>query len=321
MGTRTYSRRGANGERVPVSTPELGRLRPLSRAKMSALDSLIKSKDKLPPTTTNGEPTSPSIGGFASEHATHLNGELMRQIYEAQGFDGKPEVVSIEEYAKRVADNDAAGLYLNKIMFSRAVSRDSNMDDLFYGEKHHAPRQSGWFGTGTYFQLPFPSIGVETNWEAKWLLNRVAAVYGKRLPEYRDSSGQPMDTWRAEAKQRRGAIMLGLLKPDAKTNSEFSGSETRFNEWVNLISKEFSRRYGFVHNDLGVVAAILGYDAIVIPNFVNNSGGELLVFNRSKLILSEVARKTNSQSLMQRATPALRRFKNALKQRTLERKK
>jgi len=231
------------------------------------------------------------------------NRRLLQEVYQRQGFNGKPEVVSPEEYANLIARGEVLANNGRPLILVRAVSRDSNLDDLFYGEEHHVPRQPGWYGTGTYFGVPrgyspwdnlvtpvTNEIFLETTIPFK--INTLTRNYGTRGYEYQLSTGQTEAEWNAEAFSRKPAVMMATLKSDAKTNFAFVNSVAEYDLWVKNLTSEFAKRYGRLSPDLGTMAAMLGYDAIQIPTFVNRSGNEMLVFNRSKLIVTELNRAT-----------------------------
>ena len=332
MGTRTYSRRGSDGIQKPTALGiRLGRFAsPMSRAQMDTLRPLFE--DVL---TSTGRPypqsrdTTPIYSPEAQQ--------ALERIYAIQGFNGKPTVVSVEEMAKRISNNEVQTEHLTTIepnefqkypvFMVRAVSRESNLDSLMNDDEHHVPRQPGWFGTGTYFTaiptwVKQPISKSQYDMEYDEMMRQMldgTLMYSLRSEEYRPSSNQTNVDWFIEGQSRIPAIMMGALSKESRTNiSEiralknrhpFKGNYDLYNHWVRNLTDEFVSRYGFGLPDIGTMAAALGYDAIYIPNDAN-SGGEIMLLNRSKLILAEVARGKGLN--MDDVKPVLETFRNNL---------
>jgi len=267
------------------------------------------------PVSPNGQVSLPTLGN--TPQFDENSAKLMKRIYEEQNFNGKPEVVSVDQFATMVADDDVFTINGKPLVLARAVSRESNLDDLMYGESHHAPRQPGWYGTGTYFKSPY-YVGTEIQSAVQDVERTVASVqddYLYRLPEYKQSSGQTEQEYLADAMSRSGAVAMASLKKDAKTNFNMTSNPINFLTWWTNSSREFFRLYGFLHADMGVVAAALGYDAIHIPQFVPGSTSEILVFNRSKLVIAEAGRKTDNYPIYANVKRSVERFTDVYRAR------
>jgi len=289
MGTRTYSRRASDGTRKPtalgIATGRFNAVRdsaPTSQAFFNATDRFPREIPMPYEAYGESETTESLNKRWAAEKA------YMREVYKAQGFDGKPKNVPLATLAQDVKTNP--NNYLQRpdgepIVLTRIVNNVNNMDDLINGEEHHIPRQPGWFGTGTYFRTQDD----DNNRLSERIVSNFSFVemYGRKTDEYRLSrpSGADMDII--------PGIMLATLAPDTKTNMsaiDFTSPTTikqSFSDWVQQLQTDFYNQFKRSSINIGLMASALGYDAIMIPEY--STQGEFLVFNRSKLTISEAA--------------------------------
>ena len=331
MGTRTYSRRGADGIRRPtalglatgrfrnVADSDAAYARPVTKADIEpggALHTLFRKSTSPNPTPNLAEKIFDSNGVRSANVDPIALRKMMQEVYAMQGYDGKPTVVTEDEFVNMMRTQPEAFATMNDQSFPavgvRAVNRESNLDDLFTGEKHHVPRQPGWYGTGTYVMGAYEINGSlvsesgNTPLErlAYWMIRamgRAAGIYSRRRGEYQRTSGQTEAEWKKDADSRKPAYMLVGIKRGARTNFDIpfvpettqearDTNERLFNEWTKGLIDEFYNRFGRSSTDAGLMASMLGYDAIYIPKIFNGIDNEVLVFNRSKLIVAEAHR-------------------------------
>ena len=324
MGTRTYSRRASEGSRIPTALGiRSGRFSPALNPDLikgdlktvfdQATDRVLPNSGDIIPTILGQNPFYISMAGDTIEDEKNrklmvINRKLLQEVYRLQKFNGKPTVVSPEELGEMMANGDVLAINDKPVILGRVVSTTRNSEDLMYGDEHHVPRQPGYFGTGTYFAIPrgysqydddIAVLRTDTMdkfmQNMKIMLTTLGITYGGRSYEYKRTSGQTDAEWSAEQDTRKPAVLIGALKKDARTNFDAINSLAEFNAWHQKLANDFAARFGRFTPDLGTMAAMMGYDAIQIPSFVPSSQNELLVFNRSKLIISETYRAPEGQ--------------------------
>jgi hypothetical protein len=180
----------------------------------------------------------------------------LKNILQAQGFNGKPKVVSAQEYKKYV-DEGAVPIYRGVSSNKKAepgafIEQYLRGDDPFVGK--------GMFGDGTYFAST----------------RDVAESFAKT-----NIKGQ---------KLRYGEVIDGVLNPQAKVvNIE---DITRLSAQLFGNNKyDFAQDF---YDDSSAIAAALGYDAIRIPTPVIKWGEPpigsdyYIILNRTAVIVKEM---------------------------------
>lgn len=180
----------------------------------------------------------------------------LKNILQAQGFNGKPKVVSAQEYKKYV-DEGAVPIYRGISSNKKAepgafIEQYLRGDDPFVGK--------GMFGDGTYFAST----------------RDVAESFAKT-----NIKGQ---------KLRYGEVIDGVLNPQAKVvNIE---DITRLSAQLFGNNKyDFAQDF---YDDSSAIAAALGYDAIRIPTPVIKWGEPpigsdyYIILNRTAVIVKEM---------------------------------
>lgn len=160
-----------------------------------------------------------------------------------------------------------------------------------YLQEVYRPKQAGFFGSGTYYmsnntfaqdeKSPNPSLAQVV----KRLTNSDISIYSLLSGEYLDD--REIQATRSRMGAELPAVVVGGLKAGAVTNfSDIMGGMTnvnkRYTAWLTGLTDSFQKQFGFVVPNIGIMAAIMGYDAIAIPMGVAGVGGghEIIVLNR-----------------------------------------
>jgi len=198
------------------------------------------------------------------------------------------------------------------------VNTERNAENYEKGDTHFVTSR-GFYGLGTYFGVPFRRNQPSTNrpWglesrptqpennlfatlDLRDWANYFAQWFGRRISYYKPAS-EDLRAWEEESKRRQGAVMMAALRRDTVTNMSYIMGKNDeenlkgFVTWVNGVNNDFQQRFGVPAPDLGIAAAMLGYDAYFVPPSMTNAlrGGETVVLNRGKTIVTTPYKQKN----------------------------
>lgn len=319
MGTRTYSRRAADGSRILTA---LGRRRIAeSVIKFTASDvepdgvlypmvSQLQSLQNL--SALSDEEFAAQLidfittGFYASSRAplfypftqwieeTLDNGKVLEAIAQRRQDDQQFDTTfptTQDLFADMRSNPDAYLKDLNGVpivlgrMFPYPEWAEQFLNDVY------RPAQAGYFGSGTYYMTnnaltqDVPPNKPSLSQVVRRLTGSDMAMYGFMSEEY--FAGDEIKDIRARMGEERPTAVISGIKAGAVTNfSDIMGGMTnvnrRFQTWLSGLTNSFKNQFGFVHPNIGLMAAVMGYDAIAIPNGVPGvgEGHEILVLNR-----------------------------------------
>lgn len=212
----------------------------------------------------------------------------MMTILEKQNFNGKPVVYEDEESFAQAAENDAEMIDGSPLMIVRSMPYREYADAVLGDAPVFVHVQPGYYGSGTYWMNEFHEGELKGARSTMEYVNTVGIgtheMYGAHNPEY--VPWEYVENPGVTAKTTPTTI-AGFLRKGSKTNineiiaPDGKMSKPQFESWLREISDDFRSRYGRIHPNIGVMAAMLGYDAVVIPHAVNGVGQEVMVFNRA----------------------------------------
>ena len=247
---------------------------------------------------------------YSAENTPSYNKKLdkdMELIYDMQGFHAQPAVYDTEEELINSAKKKGFLLNGNPMIMSRTVPVVRWAEPLFGVGKHYVHSKPGYWGSGTYWMGeaqqkiydPATQDATTKDYSPKsWYkaAQKSNSMYGSLSAEYSGSQAPILPT-----DIKKATTHLGYLKRDAKsnlaaiTNEKGNFSQKMFKEWSKGLQKEFRATFGKDHPNLGVMASMLGYDAIHIPSTAARWGGETLVFNRGATGVSKAEWKYSSK--------------------------
>lgn len=242
---------------------------------------------------------------FVWEGTPSYNKDLdrsMERIYDMQNFHGQPTKYDNFEDMKNAAAEDGVLLNGQPMIIARTVPVVRWAEPLLGEGKHYAHSKPGFWGSGTYWlgevmNGKYDEIGIVSEGYTPDQWNKVAKqsyeFYGEISKEYYGT----FELLSTDIERPR--THQAYLKRSAKSNiaaittSKGDLSRELFREWSEGLQKEFRETFGKDHPNLGVMASMLGYDAIHIPGVVGGFGGETMVFNRAATGVSTAEWKSN----------------------------
>lgn len=254
-----------------VDHPELGPIlqRP-SKPKSTTFKPKVVAKTSKPAVLPD-HPSKPTDVFKASKRQKPTGGPnedlKMKAIQEAQGFDGKPKLVTKREYEKLVASGEVKYDGLRGIS-SRGGSAKLRAQQLKTGRLHTGV---GLYGSGTYTATGRDRFEVADTFTGgrSGQMVRVGLQSDARVITHKDAERLQLE-YRADIARRSRELPSNASDADRLALEE---------------ELELSK-------DLGRVNALHGYDAMVIPDAGAFYQGrpdfdELVIYNRSRTVIVE----------------------------------
>lgn len=225
----------------------------------------------------------------------------LEKIFARMGFNAKPKLFdTVAAFTKNINDgNVLTHPDGTPMIFMRSTQRPEFMQDLLTGDTHRVSATPGYFGTGTYIAGTFGKTstlgrilnqaqqpdGTYNPWnDLAWQAAHVIRKYGSKFLDFYGNGGKlPVETTSHPI----------TLSKDAKTNisaiTDRNGqySDRKYRQWLSDLTTEYQKQFGGrPHPNVGVMAAALGYDAVLAS--YDGLGGratsnEMMVLNRGKM--------------------------------------
>lgn len=231
---------------------------------------------KMPPKKTKKAGAPEPTRGHAVVEGRDILGSWRRRpdefdfeiedVLDAQGFDGKPRVVDADEFDKAAkAANGGNGLVMQRAYSAPDQETLDSYRDMLYDGKWYVDCSNGGaaYGRGMY-TVYSESTGITQSMED-------AMRHYTRGSECSYVETMTLDPSAKVVKYDD----LMLMKRDKALLDEFMSAVD-----VSDSTEAFNRRFEYKTLGEGELAALLGYDAIIVPDI-----GYSVVLNRTKLII------------------------------------
>lgn len=255
----------------------------------------------------------------------------IEDVINAQGFDGKPRVVSAEEFDEAVEES---GLYAQRVYSAPTEEALEAYRKELYSGRFYVDCSVGGadFGQGMYMSGDFTGKKVKDVMEdgdryvaiserrgnkhsfvEKMTLDKDSkiATYDSLLKEYQEESVSIQNSITRNVGHKlveeavnkyglntddRNFLLWGLNIPeeiepfDVMKATKYSGDKKLINSIRNDISskikaEKLANPIISAHGDMGIYGTMKGYDAINIEGQAANGTSQVLVLNRTKLII------------------------------------
>jgi hypothetical protein len=207
---------------------------------------------------------------LSSKLNTTKGDAALGDIQREQGFDGKPQVVSRQEFDAAVA----AGEVRETFRGINGEQAAEYAEGFRSGDLHPG---TGYYGNGTYVAT---DRGLAEGYGAGGVVMRVGLRSDARVIEYSDAVSQ-MKRELKGGNARIDALDKEMYREVLKVDDDTSARMAVYDRYKGLKQAAAGPAH-LVQDDPGRYAALRGYDAI---NVVGD--GQLVILNRTALIVEE----------------------------------
>ena len=235
--------------------------------KYRSLDEFLKESPKYDRTPGSREPMKAKYNGNGPEQ------QRLEKIYEAQGFNAKPELVrsrsDLEKRKDIVREPDGRPLILYRGVSEESFARQFQGSGPV-GHRHYPGL--GVYGNGTYAASAGGSQNsLPKNGNFDQTAQRIASSYAGGGRDVKDR------------------VTAFALRSDANV-VQFEGAnpalrDLEYSKWSREIRKQASEKFGAEFNDQGEAAAAMGIHAYRVP--INSDEDYWVILNRGAVIAAQ----------------------------------